>query len=119
MRQDSPQKFTDVTPQTKLPTSILNASYSGAWAADIEADGDLDIVLGTQTGVPMVLRNNGDGTFASIHPFAGFSGLQQFVWADLDGDGNPDAALIDGAGQLHIFHNDRAGSFHELTGGGS
>jgi cytochrome c-type biogenesis protein CcmH/NrfG len=115
MRQDSPQKFTDVTPQTKLPESILNASYSGAWAADIEADGDLDIVLGTQTGVPMVLRNNGDGTFASIHPFAGFSGLQQFVWADLDGDGNPDASLIDGAGQLHIFHNDRAGSFHELT----
>ena len=115
MRQDSLQKFTDVTAQTKLPSAILNASYTGAWAVDIEADGDLDIVLGAPTGPPIVLRNNGDGTFTPIHPFAGISGLQQFVWADLDGDGNPDASLIDGAGRLHIFHNDRAGNFHEIA----
>jgi hypothetical protein len=114
MRQDSSQKFTDVTAQTKLPSPILNASYTGAWAADIEADGDLDIVLGAPTGVPTVLRNNGDGTFTAIHPFAAVVGLQQFVWADLDGDGNPDASLIDGAGQLHIFHNERSGNFREF-----
>lgn len=114
MRQDSPQKFTDVTAQTKLPAAILNASYTGAWAVDIEADGDLDVVLGTQSGPATILRNNGDGTFAPIHPFAGVSGVQQFVWADLDGDGNPDASLIDGSGQLRIFHNDRAGNFHEM-----
>jgi cytochrome c-type biogenesis protein CcmH/NrfG len=114
MRQDSPQKFTDVTPQTKLPATILNAEYNGAWAMDIEADGDLDILLGTQTGPLTVLRNNGDGTFVPIHPFIGVSGVQQFVWADLDGDGNPDASLVDGSGQLHIFHNDRAGNFHEM-----
>ena len=42
------KKFTDVTAQTKLPASVLNASYTGAWAVDIEADGDLDIVLGAQ-----------------------------------------------------------------------
>ncbi len=116
MRQDSPQKFTDVTVQTKLPPAILQGSYIGAWAVDIEADGDLDIVLGAQAGTPTVLRNNGDGTFTPIHPFAGLSGIEQFVWADLDGDGNPDASLIDGAGQLHIFHNDRAGNFHEIAG---
>ena len=115
LRQDSPQKFTDVTAQTKLPPAILNASYTGAWAVDIEADGDLDIVLGSPTGAPTVLRNNGDGTFAPIHPFSGISGLQQLVWADLDGDGNPDASILDATGQLHIFHNERAGSFHEIT----
>ena len=115
LRQDSPQKFTDVTALTKLPTAVLNGNYTGAWAVDIEADGDLDIVLGTQTEIPTVLRNNGDGTFTPIHPFAGVSGLQQFVWADLDGDGNPDASLIDGSGQLHIFHNERAGNFHEVA----
>ena len=115
MRQDSPQKFSDVTAQTKLPPAILQGSYLGAWAVDIEADGDLDIVLGAQAGAPTVLRNNGDGTFTPIHPFAGVSGIEQFVWADLDGDGNPDASLIDGAGQLHIFHNDRAGNFREMA----
>jgi tetratricopeptide (TPR) repeat protein len=111
LRQDSAAAFTDVTAATKLPKSILDASYMGAWAVDIEADGDLDIVLGTASGLPTVLRNNGDGTFQPIHPFAGISGIRQFVWTDLNGDGNPDASLIDGAGRLHVFLNQRSGNF--------
>jgi tetratricopeptide (TPR) repeat protein len=113
MRQDNPNAFTDVTAQAKLPSSITNASYTGAWAADIEADGDLDIVLGATQGLPTVLRNNGDGTFMERRPFAGISGLRGFVWADLDGDGDPDAALIDDAGKLHVFSNERTGQFSE------
>ena len=113
MRQDDPAKFTDVTAQTKLPKEILAAPYTGAWAVDIEADGDLDIVLGTASGLPTVLRNNGDGTFKAIHPFAAISGIRQFVWADLNGDGNPDASLIDGADRLHVFINQRLGNFTE------
>ena len=76
-RQDSPSAFTDVTTQTKLPKSVTNASYTGAWAVDIEADGDLDIVLGSKDSIPTVLRNNGDGTFLAIHPFAGISGMRR------------------------------------------
>jgi Flp pilus assembly protein TadD len=113
LRQDDPTKFTDVTAQTKLAKAVIMASYTGAWAVDIEADGDLDIVLGSANGLPIVLRNNGDGTFQPIHPFAGVSGIRQFVWADLDGDGNPDASIIDGAGYLHFFHNERSGKFTE------
>lgn len=113
LRQDSPSSFVDVTAQTKLPKSIIDASYTGAWAIDLEADGDLDIVLGTASGLPTVLRNNGDGSFQPIHPFANISGIQQFTWADLNGDGNPDAALIDGSGHLHVFLNQRSGSFTE------
>ncbi len=113
MRQDSPSAFTDVTAQAKLPQSVANAPYTGSWAVDIEADGDLDLVLGAKDGVPTVLRNNGDGTFLPIHPFAGISGVSGFAWADLDSDGNPDAAIIDGAGRLHVFMNLRQGQFHE------
>jgi len=112
-RQDSPSAFTDVTTQTKLPKSVINASYTGAWAVDIEADGDLDIVLGSKDSIPTVLRNNGDGTFLAIHPFAGIAGVRGFAWADLDGDGNPDAAIIDGDGRLHVFMNERQGQFRE------
>ncbi len=115
MRQDDPVRFTDVTAQTKLPREILTAPYIGAWAVDIEADGDLDIVLGSPSGLPTVLRNNGDGTFKAIHPFAGVSGIRQLVWADLNGDGNPDASLIDGAGRLHVFINQRLGNFAESS----
>ena len=112
-RQDKPASFTDVTAAMKLPKSVTDAAYTGAWAIDLEADGDLDIVLGTKAGAPSVLRNNGDGTFVVEHPFAGVSGIRQFVWADLNGDGNPDAAMIDGSGSLHIFLNQRAGKFTE------
>ena len=77
IRQESPSAFTDVTAQTKLPKSVTDAPYTGAWAVDIEADGDLDIVLGAKDGVPTVLRNNGDDTFLAIHPFTGISGLRR------------------------------------------
>jgi tetratricopeptide (TPR) repeat protein len=114
MRQDSSDKFTDVTASTKLPKTITSASYTGAWAADIEADGDLDIVLGEKDGVPEVLRNNGDDTFTAIQPFPGVSGIRAFAWADFDSDGNDDAAIVDGAARLHIFHNERQGQFREV-----
>ena len=115
MLQKSSMAFTDVTAKTKLPKSILNSAYTGAWAVDIEADGDLDILLGQKSGLPTLLRNNGDGTFTAIHPFAGISGIRQFVWADLNGDGDPDAALLDGSGHLHVFFNQRAGRFAEAA----
>ena len=115
LRQDNPKSFTDVTSQTKLSKTVTNARYTGAWAVDIEADGDLDIVLGAKDGSPLVLRNNGDDTFLPIHPFAGVTGLRAFAWADFDADGNADAALIDGSGRLHIFHNERQGQFREVS----
>jgi Flp pilus assembly protein TadD len=113
LKQESENKFTDVTAQTKLPATILTADYTGAWAADIDLDGDLDIVLGAEQVLPTVLRNNGDGSFAELHPFAGVSGLRGFVWADIDGDGDPDAASIDGQGKLHVFANERSDQFKE------
>src|SRR5262249_18372194 len=107
-RQDRPDAFTDVTAQTKLPAPILNANYTRGWAVDIEGDGGLDVVLGSSSAEPVVLRNNGDNTFTPIHTFPGISGVRGFLWADLNGDGNPDAVFIDGAGKLHVFTNQRS-----------
>lgn len=113
-RQDKPDTFTDVTAQTKLPKAVINGRYTGAWAVDIEADGDLDVVLGSRSGPAVVLRNNGDGSFTPISPFAGISGVRGFVWADLNGDGNPDATFVDGSNHLHAFINERSGRFEEM-----
>ena len=113
LKQDSATKFTDVTAQTKLPASILDGNFIGGWSADIDMDGDLDITVGMERGIPLVLRNNGDGSFAGIHPFASGSGLRDFVWADLDGDGDPDAVLIDEQFKLRVFANERNGQFEE------
>src|SRR5689334_16896042 len=112
-RQDSPSAFTEVTAETKLPPGILNHPYISAWAVDIEADGDLDLILSTEKENPFVLRNNGDGTFGTIYPFNAGFGVFDFAWADLDADGDPDAAFIDSNGQLHVFSNERQGQFTE------
>ena len=110
-QQESPEHFTDVTAKMKLPTAILTGAYTGAWAFDVDLDGDLDMVLGTQSGEPLVLRNNGDGTYTPIHPFHGVEGLTRFASADIDGDGDPDVALLDKDGTLKLFANERLGDY--------
>ena len=52
-----------------------------------------------------VLRNNSDGTFAAQSPFGALSRVRGFAWADLDGEGVPDAALLDDQGVLRVFLN--------------
>ncbi|MET0646064.1 MAG: FG-GAP-like repeat-containing protein [Pyrinomonadaceae bacterium] len=112
-RQESPTNFVDVTAAAKLPAGLTDAPYAGAWAADIEADGDLDLLLAAKEGAPVVLRNNGDGSFAAQQPFAGVTSLRDFAWADFDGDGDPDAALLDAQGRLVAYTNERAGQFRQ------
>jgi Tfp pilus assembly protein PilF len=114
--QQDPNHFTDITARTHLPANVLHGSYTGASAFDIDLDGDLDIVLGTREGEPVVLRNNGDETFAVIHPFTGVNGLKAFASADIDGDGAPDVAILDRDGRLHVFTNERLGQYRLRAG---
>ena len=76
--------FVDITAATRIPASVIKGAYTGAWAFDVDLDGDLDIVLGASNGDPIVLRNNGDSTFAVINPFHGVDGLKAFSSADLN-----------------------------------
>jgi len=110
-RQDTPQRFVDVTAKAKLPAEIVNGSYTGAWAIDFDLDGDLDVVLGVPHGAPVVLRNNGDGTFTPVRPFQGIDGVSAFTYGDIDGAGVPDVAMIDGSGKLQVFRNERQGVY--------
>ena len=113
-KQDAPNRFTDVTAQTKLPATLTNAAYTGAWAADLDADGDMDILAAPIGGAATELQNNGDGTFTELHPFEGSTGLDDFLWADIDADGDADAALLDSRG-LEVYMNERGGQFRART----
>jgi tetratricopeptide (TPR) repeat protein len=113
-RQDSSNSFVDVTAQTKLPASLTNATYTGAWAADLDADGDMDIIVAPAKGATAELQNNGDGTFTETHHFEGSTALRDFLWADLDADGDADAALLDARG-LQVYTNERGGQFRART----
>jgi Tfp pilus assembly protein PilF len=111
--------FADVTdkikiePDAKLPKDVLRDDYYGAWVADVDVDGDLDIILAPRAGPPILLRNNRDGSFKALPIFPGVKDVRAFVWADLDNDGAPDAALLDEAGTLHVFFNERLGEFRK------
>lgn len=114
-RQEVGGVFADVTARMALPAQLLNAPYQGAWTVDLEADGDLDIVLGVAGSGPIVLQNNGDGTFKESRPFADAAPLRDLAWADFDADGDADAALLGEQGQLQFFSNERAGQFRART----
>jgi hypothetical protein len=107
LRQDGVGSFTDVTGDV-LPSATIRAAYAGAWAADLDLEGDLDLVLAGVEGAPILLRNQGDGTFARVPGFSGVTRLRDLVWADLDADGDPDATLLDASGGLHVFVNGRS-----------
>jgi Tfp pilus assembly protein PilF len=101
----------DATPKTEP----LTADSFGVWAADIEMDGDMDLIAGVRGAAPVVLRNNGDGSWKQLRPFAGVTGLRAFAWGDVDGDGDPDAVLVGERGDLHVFENRQAGVFLEMA----
>ena len=113
--QDSTEAFVDATTTLGLPEAITSTPYTGAWAADLDLEGDVDLILATRFGGPQVLRNNGDGTFEPEILFDDVPSLRSFAWADFDRDGDPDAALLDRQGTLYLFANERQGRFQRWT----
>ncbi|MFO0844884.1 MAG: FG-GAP-like repeat-containing protein [Gemmataceae bacterium] len=110
-KQESNASFKDVTDRTKLPADVLKGDYWGAWAADLDLDGDLDVILASRNGGLSWLRNNGDGSFLAQPLFPEVNRARSFRWVDIDNDGAPDAILLDAEGRLHVYMNERAGLF--------
>ncbi len=50
MRQEPAGHFTDVTAASKLPATLLRTPLYGVWPADIDTDGDLDLVVAPRRG---------------------------------------------------------------------
>ncbi len=106
--QEEGGEFADQTPLE--PAEIAQPAF-GVWAADLEMDGDLDLVVASVTGPPIALQNNADGSWTSLSLFQDIEALRAFAWSDFDMDGDPDAALIGQAGQLVLYENQQAGQF--------
>ena len=81
--------------------------------ADVNLDGDMDVVLRRQTWAYMTFLGNGDGTFApAITGSMNASGQGGFTVADFDGDIIPDIAVIgDGSNDIDFYQGDGQGQF--------
>ena len=101
----------DRTAATTLDVATLGTPTRAGWPADVDLDGDLDLVIAPIDGAAFVLRNNGDGTFARQQPFGPCNNLHGFAWADFDGEGVADAACLDASGAVRLFVNLRGGAF--------
>lgn len=84
---------------TRLP---LSGAPDSVLAADLDADGRLDLAVGNDAGIPVAVAGTGNGGFAAGVAFApaggGVSG------ADYDADGDLDLAAVHG-GRLYVAAN--------------
>ncbi len=93
----------------------VSAETAAAAFADIDHDGDLDIVLSTPT---RVLRNNGNGTFTNAAADTGLAGtapLTAIIPTDYDNRRDIDVLFVPSRGVPALFANRRDGTFHDVA----
>ena len=101
-RNDGGMNFTEVAAGAGIAftkTATTNYRHSSPAFADIDGDGDLDILLpGLENDPTMVFSNDGDGTFTDVTAGSGLGPLQAIyslspAFGDYDLDGDLDLML--------------------------
>jgi uncharacterized protein (DUF2141 family) len=79
---------------------------------DVDGDGDLDLLVGSESGAVQLYRNTGTRTAPSFVRDSAFSMTGSFnaipAVADMDGDGTPELLLGGSGGGVELWRGDRA-----------
>ena len=116
LRNNGDGTFTDVTRAAGLLDPVN--SISATWA-DFDNDGFADLFICCERQANRLYRNKGDGTFEEMAVRAGVQGnditAKGAAWLDYDNDGYPDLYVNNFVGPAQLFHNNRNGTFTEVT----
>lgn len=96
--------FTKIAPSS---IGIRHRAYSGVTSADIDNDGDLDMILVDANDTGYLYRNESGGTFSFVRTFSKVDGYMAGL-ADLDNDTDIDLVF---AGDKRIYLNEGSGGF--------
>ena len=114
--------FSDVSQASGADTRVMGM---GLATADYDNDGDQDFYF-SNAGPMTLLQNQGDGTFSNTAALAGVETPNSIGWGsiffDYDNDGwqdlylaVSDAASDDGKPNNPLFHNNRDGTFADVS----
>lgn len=107
--------------EPELLVELSRGSHAAPALADLDADGDLDLVSGESSGELNLWRNDGtprQASFAFVtDALAGFDAGRRSApaFADLDGDGDPDLLVGSESGKTAVLWN-RGGSLETAFG---
>ena len=120
-----PSALYDEVTQTHLPVGRVSGLSMDAATTDLDADGDLDIVIVHEFGNNILLLNNGTGRFesGSRQLPSRIRDSEDVGIADLDGDGDLDLVIVsedDRINEMNLNKGDGSFTLEEWTfpGGG-
>jgi len=114
---DGSGRFTDAT-AAQMPSTQVRFTWELDFV-DVDNDWDLDLAVSAKLSTSVLFENDGSGHFTDVTEgrLPQFTNNYEFEAMDLDGDGYLDLVTINDGDSLseHVFRNDRAGGFEDVT----